>query len=91
VQLDTIGNSQAVPSERHVAVVCDGFIRARAEGGRERLCDFSLERIAGDIPHLGANRVEALSFALPDLDREELQQVPVSVRRAGACSFWPVQ
>jgi len=36
VELDPIGNRKAMPAERDVVIVRDGFMSARAECGRER-------------------------------------------------------
>jgi hypothetical protein len=63
--------------------VRDSFVGIRSEGGSKRTCDFFLEGVAGDLLQLGSDRVEALAFALPDLDRQKLEKMPVTVRRAG--------
>ena len=80
-----------MPAQRDIAIVRDGFVGAGAESGRKRLRDFPLERIAGDIAHLGLDRVETLPFALSDFDGQQLQQMPVSVGRTGAGSLGPVE
>lgn len=71
--------------------MCDSLVRICSEGRSQRLCDPFLERIAGDFLQLGPDRVETLALALPDLDREELEQVPVTVRRTGPRSLGAVQ
>jgi len=80
-----------VPSQRHVAIVCDRFVGTGPESRRQRLRNLPLERITGDIAHLGADGVETLSLALSNLDGQQLEQVPVSVGRASAGSLGPVE
>ena len=85
----------ATGTRRHaidaLVVLRDGRVGANAECGRERLGDASLEEIAGRFAHLALDDVERLSFALADLDREQLEEMPVVVRRRGAGSFRPVE
>ena len=47
----------------------DGFIGARVERGRQGERDLALESVTGDITHLVADRLEALTFSLTDFDR----------------------
>ena len=47
VNLDPVGDREPPPSEHHVTIVRDGFVRAGAEGGSQRLCNPFLERITG--------------------------------------------
>lgn len=68
MELDSVGDGKTVPAERNIFVVGHSFMSAGAERGRKRQSDLSLERIAGDIAHLTTDRVEALPFALTDLD-----------------------
>jgi hypothetical protein len=70
VELDTICNRKSVPSQGNIIVVSNREVCAGAEGRRECERDFSLEGIACHVLHLGANGLEALSFALTNLDRE---------------------
>ena len=91
MKLDPVGDGKTVPAKRNIFVVGDSFVCAGAERGRKRQSDLSLERIAGDIAHLTTDRVEALSFALTDLDGQQLQKMPVSVGRAGASALGPVE
>ena len=72
MQLDSVGDGKAVPAKRNILVVGDSFMSTGAESGRKRQSDLSLERIAGDIAHLTTDRVEALPFALTDLDGQQL-------------------
>jgi hypothetical protein len=91
MQLDSVGDGKTVPAKRNIFVVGDSFMGAGAECGRQRQSNLSLESIAGDIAHLTTDRVEALPFALADLDGQQLQKMPVSVSRAGACPLGPVE
>ena len=91
MKLDPIGDGQTVPAECDITVVCDRFVSSGIECRRERLRNFPLERIARDIAHLATDGVETLSFALPDLDGEQLEQMPVSVRCTCACALGSVQ
>ena len=72
MQLDSVGDGKTVPAKRNIFVVCNSFMCAGAERGRERQSDLSLERIAGDVAHLTTDGVEALSFALTDFDGQQL-------------------
>jgi hypothetical protein len=72
MQLDSVSNGETVPAKRNIFIVGDGFMCAGAERGRKRQRDLSLERITGDVAHLTTDRVEALPFALTDLDRKQL-------------------
>jgi len=69
VKLDSIGNGETMPAEGHVIVVCYSFVRAGVERGRQRERNFSFERVTGDIAHLVADCLEALTFSLADFDR----------------------
>lgn len=80
MELDTIGDRSSSPAERSVLVVCNGGVRAGGQSRRKRARDPSLERIAGEFLHLVLDRLQALSFALSDLDREELKHMPIVVR-----------
>lgn len=91
MQLDPVGNGKTVPAKRNIFVVGNSFMSTGAECGRQRQSNLSLESIAGDIAHLTTDRVEALAFALTDLDRQQLQKMPVSVCRPGACPLRPVE
>jgi hypothetical protein len=91
VKLDPIGDGQPVPADCDISIVCDRFVGSGIESRRERLRDFPLERIARDIAHLGTDGIEALSFTLSDLDGQQLEQMPVSVRCTGASPFGPIE
>jgi len=71
--------------------MCDSFVRVGSERRSERSGNPFLERIAGDFLELRSDRIETLSLALPDLDREKLEKVPVTVRRTGARSLGAVE
>jgi hypothetical protein len=73
VKLDPIGNGQTVPSECDIPIVRDCFVSSGIESRRERLSNLPLERIACDIAHLATDGVETLSFALSDLDGQQLE------------------
>ena len=87
MELDAVSDGEAMPAERNVAIVRDRFVRSRAESRSESQRNPPLQRVACDIPHLSLDCIEALSFALPDLDGQKLKQVAISVGRAGAGSF----
>ena len=91
MKLDAVGDRQAVPSECNVTVVRNCFIRAGTKRGRKRLRNLPLERITGDVAQLGADGIEALPLALSDLDGQQLQEMPVPVRRAGTGSLRPIE
>jgi hypothetical protein len=69
----------------------DGFVRIRSKSGSKRSCNSFLERVASDFLQLGPDRVETLPFALADLDRQKLQEVPVAVGRTGARSLGAIE
>jgi len=69
VKLDPIGDGETMPAKRHVIIMRDGFIGARVERGRQGERDLALESVTGDITHLVADRLEALTFSLTDFDR----------------------
>src|SRR5688500_12497694 len=91
VNLYSVRNRQPPPAQHHVSIVRDGFIGIRSESRSKRLRDPFLERIAGDFLELRSDRIETLSLALPDLDREKLEKVPVTVRRTGSRSLGAVE
>jgi len=91
VKLDSIGHGKAMPAERDILVVGHSFVSAGAKCRRERQSDLPLERIAGNITHLAANRVEALALALSDFDRQQLEEMAVPVSRTGAGALGPVE
>jgi len=90
VELDPVGDRQTVPSQRQVAIVRDRFVGTGSKSGRQRLRNLPLERITGDIAHLGADGVETLPLALSDFYRQKLKQMPVTVGRTSAGSLGPV-
>jgi hypothetical protein len=91
MELYAIRDSEAVPAQRDIAIVGYGLIGPGAERRSEGKGDSPLERVASYIAHLSLNGVEALPFALSDLDRQELKEVTVPVGGAGACSFGSVE
>jgi hypothetical protein len=91
MQLDSVGDGKTVPAKRNIFVVGDGFVSAGAERWRKRQSNLSLERIASDVTHLTTDRVEALTFALTNLDGQQLQKMPVSIRGAGARALGPIE
>lgn len=91
MNLNSVRNRQPPPAQHHVSIVRDSFVGICSEGGSQRPSNPFLERIAGDFLQLGPDRVETLPFALADLDREELEQMPVAVRRTGPGSLGAVQ
>jgi hypothetical protein len=70
VKLYSIGDRKPVPAERHVVIMCDRLIGAEVERGRQRSGDLALESVAGDVAQLVADRLQTLTFALANLDRE---------------------
>jgi hypothetical protein len=74
-----------------VIISHDGLRCAGTKSGCEGCRDAALEQIAGDIAHLGLDDLERLAFALPNLDREQLKEMPVVVGRRGARPFGPVE
>lgn len=91
VKLDAVGDGEPVPAKSHVIVVSDGEICSGTQRRSECERDFALKRITGDVAHLFPNRVQALSFALPNLYGQQLKEMAISVRRAGARSFGMIQ
>jgi hypothetical protein len=91
VQLDTIHHRSPAPAVRLILIVGDRQVRAGGEGWRKRASDPAFEGVSGDIPHLVLDSVEALALALPDLDREELKQVAIVVRRCRASSLGVIE
>jgi hypothetical protein len=68
VQFDAVGDGQSVPAKSHIVVMRNGYIGARTKRGSKCQGDFPFKRIASDVAHLIADRIEALSFTLSDLD-----------------------
>src|SRR2546423_14284152 len=80
-----------MPAQRHVVIIRDYLIGTRRQCRCERLRDFALERIAGEVSHLGLDGLKALTFALPNLDREQLEQMAVAVCRSGAGTLGSIE
>ena len=91
VELDAVRDGEAVPAQRDIAVVGYGLIRSGAECRSEGKGDSALERVASHIAHLSLDGVEALSFALPDLDGQQLKEMTISVYSAGTGSFGSIE
>lgn len=91
MQLDAVGDGQAMPAKRQVVVVRDCFVSAGVERWCQGQRDLSLEGVTGDVAHLGANGVQALPFPLANLDCEKLEQMAIAVGRAGAGAFRSVE
>jgi hypothetical protein len=70
MKLYAIRDSEAVPAQRDIAIVGYGLIRPGAECRSEGKSDSPLERVARHVAHLSLDGVEALPFALADLDRQ---------------------
>jgi len=90
-ELDTVGNADPPPGFRRIIVVRHGVVCARTERRRQRLSNALFEEIAGHAEHFGLDDVERLSFALANLDGEELQEMPVMVGRGGAFSVGMIE
>ena len=91
MNLDSVSDVEPAPSENDVAIVRDRFVGSGAEGGREGCRQPLFQGVTSDFPELRANRVQALSFALPDLDREQLEQVAITIRRSRAGAFGAIE
>lgn len=91
VELDAVSYSETVPTQRDIAVVSNCLIGSRTQSGSKREGDSPLQRVASHIAHLSLDGVEALSFALPDLDGQQLKEVTIAVGGAGAGSFGSVE
>ena len=91
MELNAVGDGKTMPAKRHIVVVRDGFVGAKVERGRQRGGDFPLERISSDVAQLVADGFETLSFALSNLDRQQLEEMPVSVRCTGTGSLGPIE
>ena len=64
---------------------------ARTQCRRECSCNAPLEQVTGEVAHLALDDFERLPLALTDLDREQLEQVTVAVRRRGAGTLGPIE
>jgi hypothetical protein len=91
VQLDTIHHWSPAPAVRLILIVGDCQVRAGGEGWRKRASDPAFESVSSDVSHLVLDGVEALALALSDLDREELKQVAIVVRRRRASSLGAIK
>jgi len=91
VELDPVRHREPMPAQRHIVVLSDGVVSANIERGREGSGDLSLQCVAGEISHLPANGLQTLALALPDFDRQQLEEMPVAVGGAGAGSFRPIE
>ena len=85
----------ATMMRRHAAVAIvvavDRGVGAVPERGCERARHALLELVALHVGDLALDHLERLSFALPDLDREELQQMLVVIGRRGALALGMVE
>src|SRR6476660_2073345 len=91
MQLDPIDHRSSAPGIGLVVVVCYGGVSACVQSRSERRRDAALECIACNVAHLMLDLFEALSLALPDLDREQLEEVAIIVRRCGTGSFRTIE
>ncbi len=91
VDLDSIGDGEPAPAKRCVVIGGRDCVRSSAERRRERLRDAFFECVSGDLLHLALYRVETLSLALANFDREQLKEMPVAIRRAGTRSFGVIE
>ena len=90
VQLDAVGDGDAVPDPFGLRRGGDG-VGAGGERGRERGGGAPLERVAAQPGELRLDLLERLSFALADLDEEQLEQMAVAVGGGGAGAVRPVE
>jgi hypothetical protein len=91
VELDTVSDGKAMPSQREIVIVGDSFVRTETQRRRQRQSDFPLQRVTGDLTHLGFDGLETLAFALPDLDGEQLEQMSIPVGSTGAGAFGSIE
>ncbi len=91
MELDAIGDGQTMPSQRQVVIMGNRCIRAGTERGSQSESNLPLEGVAGDVAHLAANRVEALSFALTNFYRQELEEMTIAVRSTCPGSLGAIQ
>jgi hypothetical protein len=70
VKLDSIGDGKPMPAEGQVIVVGNRFVSSGVECRREGQGNLPLERVTSDVAHLTFDGLEALPFALPNLDGE---------------------
>jgi hypothetical protein len=91
VQLDTVRDCDAAPHQRWIVVLALRSIGAGTECWSERAGDATLEGVTGEVLHLSLDGLERGSLALPDLDGEELEKMPVVVCGRGAGTLGPIQ
>jgi hypothetical protein len=84
VQLDSFRDGYALPLFHCTIVLSDRGISARPQRWRECGSDLPLERIAGRARELVLDAVETVTLTLANLYRQQLQQMPIVVRRGGA-------
>src|SRR5512140_849008 len=79
MQFNAVSYGHSSPRRRGGIVVLRHLIGSGIECGCEGLGNPLFQRISGCTGQLRLDGVEGLSFALADLDGEELEQVPVMV------------
>ena len=91
VKLDSIRDFNTAPAQYLMVIASHRLGGACAQCGSQRSGDPPLEEIASDVAHLRLDRLERLALALPDLYREELKEVPITVGSSGPGAFGPVE
>jgi hypothetical protein len=85
------GHRQPPPHRGRSSSWATRLVGPDAQRRRERRGHAPLERVAGHLLHLALDRLQRLPLALADLDREQLQEVAVVVRRRRAGPLGPVE
>ena len=80
MQFDPVGDRHPSPSDRLLVIHFGGAGPPCQEDRGQRLRDPSLERIAGRVAHFILDAFQRRAFALPQLDGEQLQEMPLVVR-----------
>jgi len=79
MKLDAIGDGYTTPGEHGIVVMPLDFIGSGAKSRGQGRRHAPLERVAGEILHLRLDDIERGALSLPDLDGEQLQEMPVVV------------
>ena len=85
VDLDSIGDGDASPREHRVLITLRRDVRFGRERRLQGCGDSAFQRVARDAFEFLSDGIERLPLPLPNLDGEELQEMPVVIcgRRPG--------
>lgn len=87
VQFYAIEHGDPAPAPLAVVIARNRLDAAGVERGREQRGDPSLQRVTGHGDHLALDDLQRLSLTLADLDRQQLKQMAVIVRRRRSLAF----